>query len=339
MINIAGKKGRKTKVIAAAAVLSLLLSFTCYFAIYRSDAAAEKQGASLEIKQTADAPRYQPGDLGEYCITVKQTSDRAAAKDVKLCDAFNERGIVIEPLLVVIYLDGRDISRQCDFVIKDRAIMIDTNQDLKKGETLTASIPAELKSVSKDTERLNIQAKAAADNVEAVSVSGTTEIIRPKLELEEEKKDKDGEKSSSLGDAGEYCYKIKQKQKGAAAKMIQIKNKFHLPGVKYIGNSIEVAVGGNEITDGCKISIVDNGYLTIEPQIPLEYGEIMTVRYRVEYAGENLKNRRLKNTCTVFSDNQPQDKRISAVIVRKNPQDVRQDELWQISENRRHRTG
>lgn len=130
----------------------------------------------LEIKKTSDKQSYRTGETGTYTLLVSQSVKNAVAKNVVITDAFAQKdGLLIRKKSMKIYLNGKDITKQCGIESDKRDFKIETGKDLTSDDVIKVIYNVKFSR----TGTYHNTAVADADNADHVSDDNTVTVDKP----------------------------------------------------------------------------------------------------------------------------------------------------------------
>ena len=244
----------------------------------------------LKILKESNEKEYFLGETGKYTLTVTQERLDAVAKNVVIEDAFDQKGMVIDPASLKVTVSGKDITAQCKLAVEDDKYTISTNADLSR-EVMKISYDVLFKEEAlKDKDIVNT-AKAKADNAEEVQAQNSIKISKKDTRFAVRKDAKD--KDYQVGDLIPYSIKVNLTKPGDTAKNITIKDT--LPkGLELQKDTIKVS--GVEKYE----TKVTGNVLTIQIN-QMVYGQKAIITYKAKIL-EGTEGKSLTNKVEVTSD-------------------------------------
>ena len=244
----------------------------------------------LKILKESDKKEYFLGEIGKYTLTVTQERLDAVAKNVVIEDAFDQKGMVIDPASLKVTVSGKDITAQCKLAVEDNKYTISTNADLSR-EVMKISYDVLFKEETLRDKNVINTAKAKADNAEEVQTQNTIKINKKDTRFAVQKDAKD--KDYQVGDLIPYSIKVNLTKPGDTAKNITIKDT--LPkGLELEKDTIKVS--GVEKYE----TKVTGNVLTIQIN-QMVYGQKAIITYKAKIL-EGTEGKSLTNKVEVTSD-------------------------------------
>lgn len=244
----------------------------------------------LKILKESNEKEYFLGETGKYTLTVTQERLDAVAKNVVIEDAFDQKGMVIDPASLKVTVSGKDITAQCKLAVEDDKYTISTNADLSR-EVMKISYDVLFKEETlRDKDVMNT-AKAKADNAEETQTQNTIKISKKDTRFAVRKDAKD--KDYQVGDLIPYSIKVNLTKPGDTTKNITIKDT--LPkGLELQKDTIKVS--GVEKYE----TKVTGNVLTIQIN-QMVYGQKAIITYKAKIL-EGTEGKSLTNKVEVTSD-------------------------------------
>ncbi len=249
---------------------------------------------ALEITKKSNKQVYKVGEIGKYTLTVRQTKEETAARNVTVADAFvQEEGIKVDGSSIVVKMNGSDITKDCKITADDRNFKVETGKNMTDEDKLQITYDA---AFSKTGEYTNTAA-ASSDNTKEDQTENVVEVEEavPSLAV---KKASDKKKYVS-GETGTYTLKVTQKNSDAKAENVIVKDAFvQNKGLSLVKDSLKVTYNGEDITKDCKMTVNDRNFY-LETGKDLTAKDEITVTYQVVFSASGT----YENTAVTQADN------------------------------------
>lgn len=248
----------------------------------------------IEITKMSDKKTYEPGEIGVYTLTVKETKQGLVAEQVVIKDEFEQKdGLKVNKDSFKVMFNETDITSDCTITANEGDFRLETHKDLSSNDTIVIKYQV---TFEKDGVYKNVAIASSNNTLEDEDDNEVTVGI-PRLTIQ-----KTSDKQTyKIGDTGNYTIEVKQPVANMTAKNVIVKDSFDKKdGMKIDRKSIKVVLDEKDITSDCKIASDNKGF-TIETGKNLAYGEILVITYKVTFE----KSGTYKNSAKAKSDNTP----------------------------------
>ncbi len=134
---------------------------------------------ALSIKKNSNKKSYGVGDTGKYTLLVNQTVQDAIAENVVIEDAFvQQSGLMVRGKSIKIYLNGKDITKQCGIESDKRDFKIDTGCNMTVDDVIKVTYDV----LFTQEGTYDNTAVASSDNADNATDENTVNVADPEPE-------------------------------------------------------------------------------------------------------------------------------------------------------------